>query len=160
MIIYIAGILMISLSNIFKSKIVYWTSRAITFAFALFVSAICFESFYEVVQNALNGEVLKSYLLANGDFIKAFFRILAFTLGLFCAIIMTYYAIRPKQLSKFIKLKQETINGIFTFIPMLVILNFISVFFVGLDDFSLFFNGGIIGIWVFIITLKQKSLEA
>lgn len=150
---------MISLSNIFKSKIVYWASRAITFAFALFISAICFESFYEVVQNAFNGQASNSYLLAGGDFIKAFFRVLVFTIGLFCAIIMTYYAIKPKKLSKFIKLKRETINGIIDFIPMLVLLNFFSIFFLGLDKFSLFFNGGIIGIWVFIMAVKQMPLE-
>lgn len=144
---------MISFGNILKNNIVYWVSRAITLVFALVVCSLCLESFYEIIKNALNGDVFKSYLLANGDTFKAAFRSLAFVFGFTISVVAIYYTIRTKSFSKILLKQPNNMNDSPSNLPILAI---IVLAFGGFDAFNIFLSIGTISAWVFIMASKHR----
>lgn len=144
---------MINFGNILKNNIVYWVSRVITLVFALVVCSLCLESFYEIIKNALSGVALKSYLLANGDIVKAVFRSLALIFAFAVGIITIYLASKAKSFYEILNSKPKFFKGFQDFIPIFVIINII---FDRGSAFNVFLNLGMISAWIFIMASKHR----
>lgn len=144
---------MINFGNILKNNIIYWVSRAITLVFALVICLLCLDSFYEIIPNALRGDVFKSYLLANGDIVKAVFRSLAFIYGFTISIVAIYYTIRTKSFSKRLLKQPNNMNDSPSTLPILAI---IILAFGGFDAFNIFLSIGTISAWIFIMTSRYR----
>lgn len=147
------GIIMINFGNILKNNIIYWVSRAFTLVFALVVCSLCLDSFYEIIQNVLSGDALKSYLLANGDIVKAVFRSLAFIFAFAVGIITIYLTSKTKSFCEILNSKPKIFKGFQDFIPIFVIINII---FDRGSTFNVFLNLGMISAWIFIMASKHR----